>query len=113
MTKSEVLSTIDQILLDLKAKFGSDGRAYIQEILLDMYTSDTKKSNTVLYETVARNHSGITLDTVERQVRYCLAKIDYSTPLAQKLFNLKEGASKVTNKEGLHAMLYELKQRLK
>lgn len=112
MDKTQLVQTLNEILRELKMKYSWNGRAYIVDMITELYQSTETQSNTKLYRKVVEQHAGINVDAVERCVRHCFEHLDYSTPLAQKIFPLSEKESKVTNKEGIYAILHELKQRL-
>lgn len=111
MNTQHVLDTIHEILNELKIKFSWDGRAYLETMLLNMIQCPQRKTNTKRYEEVSAAFGNISIDAVERSLRYMFTHLDYTSPLAQKLFH--GVTTKVAVKEGLYAIHYELTERLK
>ena len=105
------LSEVDALLNELKIPFSYIGRNYITQALLLLLQSPHGSSAGPLYSQVAEIcHT--TYDGVERNIRNCFNKLDYSSDLAIRLFPVRSKTGAVKPKEGLYALLSELKQRL-
>lgn len=107
-----VLQTIDELLNELKIKYSGNGRTYLEDMLLMLYTTDKRLSCNELFDGVAAKYRTASRVNVARCIYKLFNSLDYSIPTAVRVFNLAEGETHITAKNGIYALWYELKRRL-